>query len=64
MSQYEQLRHFADSWWLLLMVIFFVGVVLWVFRPSAKKSYDEQAKIPLKDVSDDGHSGLKNGGVS
>lgn len=59
MSLYEQLRHFADSWWLVVMVVMFIGIVIWVFRPGAKKSYDEQAKIPLKDQSNEGLNGLK-----
>lgn len=59
MSQYDQLRHFADSWGLLFLTILFIGIVLWVFRPGAKKSYDEQAEIPLKDKYEDGSSGPK-----
>lgn len=46
---YEQLRLFADSWGLLLLVIAFISIVLWVFRPGAKKAYDEQAEIPLNE---------------
>jgi cytochrome c oxidase cbb3-type subunit 4 len=45
---YDQLRHFADSWALLLLTLFFVGVIAWVLRPGARKAYDEQAEIPFR----------------
>ncbi len=43
--------HFADSWGLLcMMALFFVGVVLFAFRPGAKASAPTTAaRIPLKD---------------
>jgi cytochrome c oxidase cbb3-type subunit IV len=48
---YQTLRTFADSWMLLAMVIFFVGTVVWVMRPGARKLHDEAAHLPLKDES-------------
>ena len=45
---YNQLRHFADSWGLLMMTLVFVGAVVWVIRPGSRKTYDEQAEIPFK----------------
>lgn len=36
METYSWLRTFADSWMLLALTLFFVGVVLWVFRPAAR----------------------------
>jgi cytochrome c oxidase cbb3-type subunit 4 len=41
---YTALRHFADSWGLLLMLLGFCGVVVWVFRPGARKTQDEAAQ--------------------
>ena len=38
METYTAMRHFADSWGLLAMTLFFVGVVLFTFRPGGKKS--------------------------
>ncbi len=38
METYTAMRHFADSWGLLAMTFFFLGVVLFIFRPGAKKS--------------------------
>jgi len=49
METYTAMRHFADSWGLLFMVLFFVGVVLFAFRPGSRKHADEAAQIPLKD---------------
>jgi len=46
---YHMLRTFADSWGLLAMVLFFAGVVLWVLRPSAQKTYEDAASIPFKE---------------
>ena len=46
---YETLRHFADSWGLLALTLLFVGIVVFVFRPGARRKYDENAKIPLRE---------------
>ncbi|MBC6407130.1 MAG: cbb3-type cytochrome c oxidase subunit 3 [Rhodobacteraceae bacterium] len=48
METYSLLRSFADSWMLLALVVFFIGVVLWVFRPGAARAHDEAAHIPLR----------------
>ena len=50
---YNTLRHLADSWGLLAMFAFFIGVAIFVFRPGSKKLYDEAARIPLKNGSED-----------
>ncbi len=34
---------------LLFFFIFFCSVLVWTFRPSAKKSYEQHAQIPLDD---------------
>lgn len=46
---YETLQHFADIWGMLFLVVLFVAAIAFVFRPGAKKKYDEAAKIPLKE---------------
>lgn len=43
MDTYTVLRAFADSWMLLALTLFFVGVVLWVFRPGARKLQQDAA---------------------
>jgi len=45
METYSALRAFADSWALVLLFLFFVGVVLWVFRPGARKTYEDTANM-------------------
>lgn len=49
MEVYTAMRHFADSWALLAMTLFFLGVVFSTIRPGAKTSANEAAKIPLKE---------------
>lgn len=46
---YDTMRAFADSWGLLFLMIFFIGVVLFVFRPGGHKAAERAAQIPLKD---------------
>lgn len=48
METYSLLREFADSWMLLFLFLFFVGVVIWVFRPGATKKYEEPSDIPFR----------------
>ena len=43
------MRAFADSWALLAMTLFFIGVVVFAFRPGSRKQADQAARIPLKD---------------
>lgn len=49
METYTALRQFADSWVLLAMALFFIGAIVFVFRPSAKHLSDEAAQIPLRE---------------
>ncbi|CAM3376622.1 cbb3-type cytochrome c oxidase subunit 3 [Paracoccus nototheniae] len=43
MEIYSRLRAFADSWMLLFLTLFFVGVILWAFRPGARAAQAEAA---------------------
>ena len=49
METYTAMRAFADSWGLLVMTLFFAGVILFAIRPGSKKMADEAASIPLKE---------------
>ena len=49
MSTYESMRHFADSCAMLAMMIFFIGTVVAIFLPGAKRRAEEAAKIPLRE---------------
>lgn len=52
MSQYDMLRHFADSWGLLSMFVFFAAAMLFAFRPGSRRRYEEAARIPLNGSED------------
>lgn len=45
METYSLLRQFADSWMLLLMVLFFLGVIAWVFLPSRRKIHEDASNM-------------------
>lgn len=46
---YETLRHFADTWGLVGLVVAFLLVIFWVLRPSIGELYEESARIPFKE---------------
>ena len=48
-STYESFRQFADSWGLLAMVVVFVFLAAWPFRPGAKSKNDSAANMIFKD---------------
>ncbi|OSQ52608.1 cbb3-type cytochrome c oxidase subunit 3 [Marivita geojedonensis] len=48
METYSLLREFADSWMLLVLFTFFVGVILWAIRPGSNKTHRETASIPFR----------------
>ena len=48
MEEYTLLRQFADSWMLLMLFAFFIGVVVWVFRPGSSRVYRDTADIPFR----------------
>lgn len=45
---YSLFRAVADSWVLLAMVMFFLGVVAWVFRPGSRPAQEDAASIPFR----------------
>jgi cytochrome c oxidase cbb3-type subunit IV len=47
--EYNNLRHLADSWGLLVMAVFFVGAVLFALRPGGGEQARDAANIPLKE---------------
>ncbi len=48
MDTYSFLRQLADSWVLLLMTAFFVGAIIWAFRPGSRALHDDIANIPFR----------------
>lgn len=51
MDTYTLLRSFADSWWLIAMVGFFVGVSAYALRPGSRAMHADIAAIPLRNDS-------------
>ena len=45
METYTLLRTFADSWHLLFMFLFFIGVFLFILRPGANKAHRDSANM-------------------
>ncbi|MEL6586344.1 MAG: cbb3-type cytochrome c oxidase subunit 3 [Pseudomonadota bacterium] len=48
METYTFLRELADSWVLLLLTLFFLGVWVWAFRPGSRPIHDDAAKAPFR----------------
>ncbi|MCY4240156.1 MAG: cbb3-type cytochrome c oxidase subunit 3 [Rhodobacter sp.] len=48
METYSLLREIAGSWGLLMLAAFFVGAVIWAFRPGSGASYRDTANIPFR----------------
>ena len=44
MDTYSLLRQFADSWALLLLVLVFLGTVVWAWRPGSRGLHDDAAR--------------------
>jgi cytochrome c oxidase cbb3-type subunit 4 len=45
METYSLLRQFADSWMLLVLTVFFIGVIVWVFLPSRRAIHEDAAQV-------------------
>lgn len=48
MDTYSFLRELADSWVLLGMTVFYLGAIVWAFRPGSRAVHDDIANIPLR----------------
>ncbi len=48
METYTFLRQLADSWALLAMCAFFLGIVIWAFRPGSSAIHADTANIPFR----------------
>ncbi|MCJ2183865.1 cbb3-type cytochrome c oxidase subunit 3 [Novosphingobium sp. 1949] len=51
-STYDLLRHLADSWGLLAMMLVFVVLIAWPFRKGGRGRSDEAATMIFKDEND------------
>lgn len=50
---YDTLRHFADSWGLLFMVLTFLTLIGWALRPAARTLHRDSANS----IFDEDHHG-------
>lgn len=58
METYTFLRELADSWMLLLLTLFFLGTIVWAFRPGSRDIHREAGDIPFRyDQIDAGDAG-------
>jgi cytochrome c oxidase cbb3-type subunit 4 len=51
---YEQATHFAQTWGLALLVLLFVGVLIYAFWPGNRERFKRAAQTPLADEDDNG----------
>lgn len=51
-STYDMLRHLADSWGLLAMLLVFLVLASWPFRRGMREKNDEAAQMIFKDEND------------
>ncbi|MEO0543131.1 MAG: cbb3-type cytochrome c oxidase subunit 3 [Pseudomonadota bacterium] len=47
MDTYTLLREFADSWFLIVMFSFFMGIWVYAFWPSLQSARESAANIPF-----------------
>jgi|TARA_R110002072_G_scaffold15856_7_gene62691 cytochrome c oxidase cbb3-type subunit IV len=52
MSFYEQLRHFADSYFLVVMFGVFITLCAWPFRPGSRRHVDAARHSIFEDDHD------------
>ena len=50
----ESLWQSASSLWLVWLMILFLGVVFWAFRPKNRKRFEDYGKIPFRDGENGG----------
>jgi cytochrome c oxidase cbb3-type subunit 4 len=52
METYTALRSFADSWALLAMTLFLIGMVAFVFRPAGRQRHRDAATSIFRNDDD------------
>ena len=45
---YSLFREFADSWALLALFTFFVGAILFAWRPGSRRLHDDAGRVPFR----------------
>jgi cytochrome c oxidase cbb3-type subunit IV len=44
-----QILETLRSLWVIWLIILFIGIVWWAYRPKNKRRFEEDARIPFKD---------------
>ena len=44
----------ARSAWVVWLMVLFLGVVFWAFRPKNRKRFEDDARIPFRDEENGG----------
>jgi cytochrome c oxidase cbb3-type subunit 4 len=60
METLHELSAFFRQFWGLWLMILFLGVIAWAYRPKNKDRFDDDAMIPLRD--EDENEERTNGG--
>lgn len=47
------MTHHAGTIGLIIFFLFFISMLIWVFRPGTKQAYTNHASIPLKEGEDE-----------
>ena len=50
--QYDAMRHFADTWGLVMLGALFIGALIFVMRPGSSQTYARLSKLPLEGEGD------------
>jgi cytochrome c oxidase cbb3-type subunit 4 len=51
---YAEASHFAQTWGLALLVVLFVGVLIYALWPGNRDKFKRAAQTPLENEDDDG----------
>jgi cytochrome c oxidase cbb3-type subunit 4 len=51
---YEQATHFAQTWGLALLVVLFVGVLIYALWPGNRDKFKRASHTPLENEDDNG----------
>jgi cytochrome c oxidase cbb3-type subunit 4 len=48
------------AWWTVLLLVVFVGIVIWAYSGARKKDFNEAARLPLDDDDERAPATRKN----
>ena len=51
---YAEATHFAQTWGLALLLVLFVGVLIYALWPGNREKFKRAAETPLRDEDEDG----------